>query len=188
MLREHYWWCGFWYSVLNRLFGFCWTRCTYTTALSPSQLTWNNFKKVTSRLVLIGRQLIDPTALERNTTLFKKDKERDRVTDRHEENTRIKGIHRPNSKSISGSGPGCGAHANTDAVWARSVLGCRPAEGGINDGGSSDSGKCRFIPEKLPAYILNPSSTKVRGHPLLVTNWAATAVTTSPASEQQEAC
>lgn len=41
-------------------------------ALSPCQLTWNNFKKVTSRLVLTGRQLTDPTPLERNTTLFKK--------------------------------------------------------------------------------------------------------------------
>lgn len=86
------------------------------TALSPCQLTWNYFKKVTSRLVLIGRQLIDPAALERNTTLFKKDKERDRVTDRHEENTCIKDMRGPNNESIRGPGPRCGAHANTVAV------------------------------------------------------------------------
>lgn len=41
----------------------------YTTQLSPCQLTWNNFKQVATRLVLIGRQLIDLTALKRNTTL-----------------------------------------------------------------------------------------------------------------------
>lgn len=44
----------------------------YSAALSPRQLTWNNFKKVSTRLILIGRQLIDLTAMKRNTTLQEK--------------------------------------------------------------------------------------------------------------------
>lgn len=44
----------------------------YITELSSCQLTWNNFKKVATRLVLIGRHLIDLTTLKRNTTLPEK--------------------------------------------------------------------------------------------------------------------
>lgn len=43
-----------------------------TSCYCQAKLTWNNFKKVATRLVLTDRQLIDLTALKRNTTLKEK--------------------------------------------------------------------------------------------------------------------